>query len=162
MRSTLPERIRRAGGPAGGPPHPLERGPDHRSVAGSPVPEGQTAARSLCFHAHMPVTVLLADDAASVRTPIKHLLEIEPRIVLVGEVADFSETVVMCAELKPNIVLLDLHMLGDPLEPRYVKSHLLDCARSVLAMSLGDDGESRALAILYGARSVSENSSLHR
>jgi DNA-binding NarL/FixJ family response regulator len=108
----------------------------------------------------MPVTVLLADDAASVRTPIKHLLEIEPRIVLVGEVADFSETVVMCAELKPNIVLLDLHMPGDHLEPRYVKSHLLDCAKSVLAMSLGDDGESRALAILYGASTLLDKTQL--
>jgi DNA-binding NarL/FixJ family response regulator len=40
----------------------------------------------------------------------------EPGITLVGEAANFPETLVMCAELKPNIVLLDLHMPGDHLE----------------------------------------------
>ena len=43
------------------------------------------------------MTVLLADDAVSVRTAIKHLLKMEPGITLVGEAANFHETVAMCA-----------------------------------------------------------------
>ena len=93
----------------------------------------------------MPITLLLADDAASVRTAIKHLLETQTGITRVGKAANFPETLVMCAELKPNIVLLDLHMPGDHLEPQYVKSQLLDCAKCVLAMSVGMTRSARRL-----------------
>jgi DNA-binding NarL/FixJ family response regulator len=108
----------------------------------------------------MPITVLLADDAASVRTAIKHLLEIEPGLSVVGEAANFSETLAMCADLKPNIVLLDIHMPGDHLEPQYVRSNLLDCAKSVLAMSVWNDEECGALADLYGASQFLDKAAL--
>ena len=54
----------------------------------------------------MPITPLLADDAASVCTAIKHPLKTEPGIELVGESAHFPETVAICAEPKSNSVLL--------------------------------------------------------
>jgi DNA-binding NarL/FixJ family response regulator len=57
----------------------------------------------------MPITAWLADDAASVRIAIKHLLKMEPGITLIGEAANFPETVAMCTQLKPNVLLLDLH-----------------------------------------------------
>jgi DNA-binding NarL/FixJ family response regulator len=108
----------------------------------------------------MPITVLLADDAASIRTAIKHLLKMEPGITLVGEAANFPETVAMCAELKPDVVLLDLHMPGDHAEPEYVNLHLLGCAKFVLALCAWDDSQSRALANLYGAKMLLDKAKL--
>jgi DNA-binding NarL/FixJ family response regulator len=99
----------------------------------------------------MPVTLLLADDAEPIRMAIKRLLEPQPGITLIGEATSFPETFAMCAELKPNVVLLDLHMPGEQFEAQYVRTKLLDCSKSVLAMSVWNDGQSRALANLYGA-----------
>jgi DNA-binding NarL/FixJ family response regulator len=108
--------------------------------------------RALCSYAAMPITVLLADDAESIRVSIKLLLEAEAGIKLVGEAASFAETFALCAELRPNVVLLDLHMPGEQFEAAYVKTKLLDCTNFVLAMSVWNDGQSRALADFYGAR----------
>jgi DNA-binding NarL/FixJ family response regulator len=108
----------------------------------------------------MPITLLLADDTASVRTAIKHLLKMEPGITLVGEAANFPETVAMCAELKPNVLLLDLHMPGEQFDPQHVKTKLLDCAKHVLAMSVWNDGNSRTLADLYGCATFLDKAQL--
>jgi DNA-binding NarL/FixJ family response regulator len=108
----------------------------------------------------MSITLLLADDAASVRIAIKHLLEVEPEITLIGEAANFSETLAMCAELKPTVLLLDLHMPGEQFEAEHVKARLLDCAKHVLALCAWDDQESRTLASLYGAEILLDKSEL--
>jgi DNA-binding NarL/FixJ family response regulator len=108
----------------------------------------------------MPITLLLADDAASVRTAIKHLLTMEPGIMLVGEAANFPEAVAMCAELKPTVLLLDLHMPGEQFDAQHVKTKLLDCAKHVLAMSVWNDEECQALATSYGAISLLDKAQL--
>ena len=107
----------------------------------------------------MPITVLLADDSASVRTAIEHLLKMEPGITLIGEATHFQEALAMCAELKPNVLLLDLHMPGE-LDAQYVKTKLVDCAEFVLAMSAWNDDQSQALANLYGAEKLLDKAQL--
>jgi chemotaxis response regulator CheB len=88
----------------------------------------------------MPIKVLLADDSDVVRRAIRGLLEERPDIELVGEPRDFGQTIQMVNDLKPQIILLDLHMKDEAaFTPVDVKSRLNDGAR-IVAMSLTNDG----------------------
>ncbi|MER7205464.1 response regulator transcription factor [Streptosporangium sp. NPDC000239] len=58
------------------------------------------------------ITVLLADDHALVRTGYRLMLNAQPGITVVGEAADGLEAVTRCHELRPDIVIMDLHMPG--------------------------------------------------
>jgi len=54
--------------------------------------------------------VLLADDHAVVRKGLRFVLAREPAIEVVGEAANGHEAVKLAAELKPDIVILDIAM----------------------------------------------------
>ena len=98
----------------------------------------------------MPIKVLLADDSEIVRRGIRLLLRSQPQIELVGEAADFRQTIRMMNELKPQVIVLDLHMPdGTEAMLLNVKSHLHHDSR-VLAMSVGNDPETKALAESLG------------
>jgi DNA-binding NarL/FixJ family response regulator len=58
----------------------------------------------------MPIRVLLADDTEFVRRAIRRLLETCPELDVVGEAADFAETIRMANDLKPQVIVMDLHM----------------------------------------------------
>jgi two-component system nitrate/nitrite response regulator NarL len=57
-----------------------------------------------------PIRVLLVDDHTLFRSGIKLLLERQPGFEVVGEAGDGLEGVKRANQLKPDIVLLDLHM----------------------------------------------------
>ena len=98
----------------------------------------------------MPIKVLLADDSDVMRTAIRKILEEETRIKIVGEAATFAKTVQMIGDLKPEVLLLDLHMAQKrDFAPDLVKSQL-GCV-CTLAISLSNDDEARQLAESYGA-----------
>jgi DNA-binding NarL/FixJ family response regulator len=109
----------------------------------------------------MTIKVLLADDSDVVRRAIRGLLEEHPDIELVGEVKDFTQMVEMTKDLKPEIILLDLHMKRDEvkLTPVGVKSRLNGGAR-IVAMSFSTDEEARALAESFGAVAVLDKAEL--
>jgi chemotaxis response regulator CheB len=100
------------------------------------------------------VRVLLADDAAIIRNAVSRLLESEPTIKLVGVAETFLQTIEMATSLKPDVVLLDLHMPDERLiPPAQVKSELERSGARVLGMSLSsgeDDEETRTLAETFG------------
>ena len=98
----------------------------------------------------MPIKVLLADDSEIVRRGIRALLRSQPEIELVGEASDFRQTIRMMKELKPQVIVLDLHM-PDGTEAMLldVKSHLNHDSR-VLAMSVANDPETKSLAESLG------------
>jgi len=98
----------------------------------------------------MPIKVLLADDSEIVRRGIRALLRSQPEIELVGEAANFRQTIRMINELKPQVIVLDLHMPdGTEATLLDVKSHLHHDS-CVLPMSVGDDPETKALAESLG------------
>jgi DNA-binding NarL/FixJ family response regulator len=98
----------------------------------------------------MPIKVLLADDSELVRRGIRDLLRSQPEIELVGEAADFRQTIRMMKELKPQVIVLDLHMPdGTEATLLDVKSHLHHESR-VLPMSVSNDPETKALAKSLG------------
>jgi DNA-binding NarL/FixJ family response regulator len=100
----------------------------------------------------MPISVLLADDTSVVRKAIRDLLDSKPEIQVVGEAANFHETVKLIKDLKRNVVVMDLHMPGEcTVKPRDLKNRLSLDASSLLAISIWNDDESQALAKRYGA-----------
>jgi DNA-binding NarL/FixJ family response regulator len=99
-----------------------------------------------------PIGLLLAEDSEAMRQAIKAMLGAEPRIEILGEARSLPQTLEMASCLKPNIVLMDLHMPGErEFEPSEVKSQLLSSSKRILTMSLWNDDESKALAEEYGA-----------
>jgi DNA-binding NarL/FixJ family response regulator len=108
----------------------------------------------------MPIKVLLADDSDVVRRAIRQLLEEDPDIELVGEAEDFAQMVEMTKDLKPQIILLDLHMKDEvKATPVDIKSRLNDGAQ-IVAMSFSNDKEARVLAESFGAVAVLDKTEL--
>jgi two-component system, NarL family, response regulator LiaR len=56
------------------------------------------------------ITVLLVDDHAVVREGIRSFLELQEGIEVVGEGGDGEEAVRMAAQLRPDVILMDLVM----------------------------------------------------
>lgn len=94
----------------------------------------------------MPIKVLLADDSEIVRRAIRFFLRAQPKIELVGEAADFPQTIQLMKKLNPEVIVLDLYMPsateGDLLN---VKSHLHRRSR-LLPMSIWNNEDAKALA----------------
>lgn len=108
-----------------------------------------------------PVRVLLADDSAIMLEAIRKLLDEESRIQVVGEASTFATAMQMIADLKPDVLLLDLHMpqkrgLYVPL----VKAQL-NCVEYTLAISFANDEEAKSLAAGYGAVALLDKMSLY-
>jgi two-component system response regulator NreC len=60
-----------------------------------------------------PVSIVIADDHAVVRSGLRMLLNSESGFEVVAEAGDVEETRTAVAEHSPTILVLDLHMPGD-------------------------------------------------
>lgn len=57
-----------------------------------------------------PIRVLVADDHMIVRSGIRHVLESESDLEVIGEAGSGSEAISLAAELRPDVVVLDISM----------------------------------------------------
>lgn len=58
----------------------------------------------------MPTRILLVDDVAELRTLFRLMLSTEESFEVVGEAADGLEAIEKAAELKPDLIVLDIAM----------------------------------------------------
>jgi DNA-binding NarL/FixJ family response regulator len=88
----------------------------------------------------MTVTVLLADDHPIVRQGLRHLLEEEPGVMIVGEASDGLQAVQLTEKFKPNVLILDMMMpdLNGLEVLRQVKERSPDTSSIVLSMQSAD------------------------
>jgi DNA-binding NarL/FixJ family response regulator len=99
-----------------------------------------------------PIRVIVADDTAIVRRSICNLLKDRTDIVVVGECANFAQALQMARELRPQVVILDLHM---PDQTQIVSSHIRAQFKILgiasIAVSIWSDPETATLAEDVGA-----------
>jgi CheY-like chemotaxis protein len=98
------------------------------------------------------IKVLVADDADVMRRAIRSLLATDSEIQLVGEAANCAQAVQMTRDLKPQIVVMDVHMFDkSDLAGSHVKACLDTVPSQLLAISFANDEDTEALADSFGA-----------
>jgi DNA-binding NarL/FixJ family response regulator len=72
------------------------------------------------------ISILIAEDHATVRGGVRALLESEPELEVVGEAANGEDAVTLAKQLQPDVVLMDIGMpeLDGARATRRVKSSL--------------------------------------
>src|SRR2546426_5576521 len=95
--------------------------------------------------------VLIADESPSFRAFLRHILELECDLSVVGEVADGKEAVQHARELNPDVVLMDIDLPSpDGLQAaRRIKASLP--ATRVIMLSRVDGEAYRVAAFKDGA-----------
>jgi len=97
-----------------------------------------------------PVRVLISGDHATLRSSLKTMLELDPRIQVVGEAADDCETIKMARKLRPDVVLMDLDMRCCDDYEAIAEITDQQLASAVVALTIHDDQTERALAKAAG------------
>jgi two-component system, NarL family, nitrate/nitrite response regulator NarL len=110
----------------------------------------------------MPIRVLIADDATCIRNAVRDFLENTSEIHGCGEAENYFETLQLAASLKPDVILLDLHMPdASDYEPAFVKS-MLGSTSQVFGMTLlTDEDDPSKLASDYGALAILDKAQLY-
>jgi DNA-binding NarL/FixJ family response regulator len=99
-----------------------------------------------------PITVLLTNDDEAVRSSIRRLLDSDLEIHTIGEAVNFQQTIQRAAELKPQIVVMDLRMaINSSVNLQEIKSQLNTLGSRLIAMSFWTDEDAQALAERLGA-----------
>jgi two-component system nitrate/nitrite response regulator NarL len=120
---------------------------------GSTPPAGGLAPMEYWMDATSePISVLLVDDHPLFRGGVRSLLQRNPRFAVVGEASDGVEGLKHAMQLRPDVILLDLHMPGmsgvDTL-----RLILRDWPQAAIIMlTVSEDAEDLATALRAGAR----------
>jgi DNA-binding NarL/FixJ family response regulator len=110
----------------------------------------------------MSIRVLLADDSDIMRKAILGTLAEDPRIEVVAEALSFAQTIELTHSLKPDILLMDLHMNDEySYPPEVVRAKISAGARCVLAISVWNDDKAKALAKRFGAKVLLDKATLY-
>jgi DNA-binding NarL/FixJ family response regulator len=91
------------------------------------------------------IQVLIADDSEAMRRAIRILLQAEA-MSITGELASFTELVASLDLMKPDVVLMDLHMPGEQ-QADMVKQYM--DGTCLIAMSLWDDAETQITSQVF-------------
>ena len=96
------------------------------------------------------------------RAAIIQLLNDEASVQLVGEAKGFAETISLTAALKPDILVMDLHMSDErEYSPESVRVQLSMHAGCIVAMSVWNDEKAKALAVKFGACVLLDKANLY-
>lgn len=110
------------------------------------APEGPAAMPELS-----PLTVVLADDHVVVRTGLRLLLEAEPGIEVVAEAGDVTSAIEQVARTRPDVLVLDLHMPGEPSLPAIPRLREASPGTRVLVLTAQRDPSFAGEALRVGA-----------
>jgi two-component system, NarL family, response regulator DevR len=98
----------------------------------------------------MTISVLLVDHSETVRKAIAGLLRGDPEIQIVAEASSLTQTTLLLSKLGPKIVLMDVHLADAHIVTSSEFKSSLN-GSSLLAISIWNDNETKALADSYGA-----------
>lgn len=89
----------------------------------------------------LPITVFLVDDHALVRTAIARMLEsIEsPNVTVIGEAQSGEEALEVLPRLRPDVVLMDLHMPGMGGYEASLRLRAIDPGIRIIVLTAQDD-----------------------
>ena len=98
-----------------------------------------------------PFRILIAEDDPQLAELVESVLDEDGRFVLVGRASDGDEAVRLCAECRPDIVLMDLDMPGlDGIDATRA-IHARDAAQHVVIYTGSDEYADVARADAAGA-----------
>jgi DNA-binding NarL/FixJ family response regulator len=97
------------------------------------------------------IRLAVADDQATVREALAVMLDLEPDIDVVASALNGAEAVSIAAELRPDVILMDLHMpVMDGVEAIRRIRHG-DSGIAILVLTIFDDDDSILAALQAGA-----------
>ena len=98
------------------------------------------------------IRILIADDHAVVREGLRAVLGSEPDMEVVGEAATGKEVLERAAELRPDVILMDIQMPG--INGIEASRRILDASPKVgvVVLTMFEDDESVFSAMRAGAR----------
>lgn len=102
----------------------------------------------------MTIRILLVDDHKTMLWGLERLIQAEgDAFQLVGSASDGAQATALCAEFKPDIVLLDLDLKGSS-SIEFLPALLENGATRVVILSANRDQATLAAAVKAGARGV--------
>ena len=98
------------------------------------------------------VSLLVVDDHPVVRDGLRGMFAATTGFAVVGEAADGREAVTLAADLRPDVVLMDLRMPGGGGLPATASIAASHPGTAVVVLTMSDDDDSVFAALRAGAR----------
>ena len=99
-----------------------------------------------------PITILIVDDHALVRSAISQLLTSQPEVERIAMAQNYAEAEAQAAQLHPEIIWLDLHMAHCNGSSVFRRLRKHAPASRIMALADGEDELEAFAAILAGAQ----------
>jgi DNA-binding NarL/FixJ family response regulator len=107
-------------------------------------------------------TIFIADDSDHVRRAIRNFFASDSRFKVIGEARNYSETLRMIIELKPDLLLVDLRMPGADPDAAGLAKLISTCKCPAVVMSFSADAETRGIASSVGASRLVDKTKLYQ